>query len=232
MFLVVASAPAQNQNGPIMQGDTAIVIEDFSDQIDNATGLPRRLRVMGKETGIYSVVNEGTLRYLRARTAIASTTVARFYEFNPLEFPILTWRWLVRSLPVGASEQRKKLNDSGASILLVFKDSGPWPRTIKYVWSTTLQKNLRFDSPTGTNTKIIVLQSGTGMIGRWVTERIDVARDFKSSFGGDSVPPVKMIGILSDADDTKTAVDASYADFRIVRGESGAASVDSTRENR
>ena len=132
-------------------------------------------------------------------------------------------------LPDGANEEARGKNDSGLAIYVIFQRSRipflSWKyqpiNVIKYVWSTTLPvgKVVRKDK-TRLGSIIyegyfIVLQSGTGNIGKWIMEERNVLDDYRKVFGEDPEYNPYLIAVLSDSNDTKSKAVADYDEIII-----------------
>lgn len=162
----------------------------------------------GEASDVYVVRQEGDRKYLRADARGVSIQIGNEETFDVKRYPILTWRWRVLALPEGANEKDKDKGDSAAGVYVVF-GGWPVPNTIKYVWSTSLSPGTRLESPFADQTKIVVLRSGTSHAGQWVEEQVNVLEDYRTLFGKDP-DEARGIGILSDADNTKSRAVADY----------------------
>jgi hypothetical protein len=65
---------------------------------------------------------------------------------------------------------------------------------------------------------MLVLRSGAGKAGGWVSERRHVGKDFQRAFG-DVGGQLTGIAIASDTDNTGEEAHAGFADFRFVATE-------------
>lgn len=165
---------------------------------------------------MFSVAKDESGCYLHLTVESQCTSIGKQVSFSTDTFPILSWKWRVHTLPVGGSEDKKETNDSGAGVYVIFKGKFKLNRIIKYVWSTTLPPGTVLVSPFNQNTKVIVLQSGSEKIGRWLVETVNVREDYKKVFN--TIPPIIVgIAILSDADNTRSRAVADYDDF-LVKG--------------
>ncbi len=160
---------------------------------------------------VYTVRNEQGDKYLHADARGTSVQIGKEQSYDVSRYPVLTWRWRVTALPEGGDERKKATGDSAAGVYVVF-GGWPIPKTVKYVWSATLPPGTRTESPFAGQTKIVVLESGTAKAGRWVEERVNVLEDYRKFFGEDP-GEAKGIGILSDADNTKSRAVADYDDI-------------------
>jgi len=195
----------------------SLVVDKFS--IEDAGRLPNgwksRNNKMTKEAmHIYKVVIEGDNAFLFAHSRGDAIQIGKKVRVNLKKFPILTWRWKVDKLCEGGDERYKKTGDSVAAIYVVFPTWKKWnPKVIKYVWSASdLPTGFKTKSPYASNTKIIILENKSSPMHRWVQERANVLNDYKYFFGK-KVKNVKLIGIMTDSDNTKTEAIASYDDI-------------------
>lgn len=169
-----------------------------------------------RNTYLYEINKEGENQFLRFHGINGkhlNFPLKNKDLFDLSETPILHWRWRIRTIPEGASED-SKLDDTAASIYVVF--SFNWlkiPRVIKYSWSsklpvgTTLSKNLN-------QLKVIVVGSGQPKSpDQWLSFQRNVMEDYQKLFRKE--PPKKPVAllILSDGDDTKKPVEADYDDL-------------------
>lgn len=205
---------------PVIQGtgqaDTVrIVLEDFSQ--GRVGSFPTGWGWRGKDDGkpkYYVVREEGGRRYLNAKDDSQSVIIIKKVPWKLREYPILTWRWRVKSLPPGGDERVGEKNDSAAGLYVVFSQS--WlgiPKQIKYVWSTTLPIGTVADRKLIGRPRVLVLRSGPGHAGEWVTERVNLLEDYRRIWGGEPDEKTVGIAVLTDADATHTFAEADYADI-------------------
>ena len=165
---------------------------------------------------IYYVINEEDgNRYLSAETEENAIDAGRAADINLRIYNKLRWRWRVWSLPVGANEEVGEKNDSGAAVRIVFY-GGIRPRMLKYVWSSSLPKGTETVSAGNKKIKVIVLESGSGRAGEWVWEEVNAYEDYKRLFGGEP-RTVRILGVITDADNTKSFSKADYDDFTFIK---------------
>ena len=166
---------------------------------------------------VYTVASENGDRFLRAVAQPQSTQIGVPVKAVVDEYPVLSWRWRVDEVPVGADERAAATNDSAAGVYVVFK--GPFggliPRAIKYVWSAREPRGAEFPSPGYSTAHIVVLESGNEAVGQWRTETVNVAADYRRLFKADP-PELQGVAVLTDADDTGSRAAADYDDFRFL----------------
>lgn len=203
-------------------GDSTFYIELFDDP--NQTGRFPDLWEARKggwrkasDHEIYYVINEEEdgNRYLSAETDENAIDAGRAADVNLRIYNKLRWRWRVWSLPVGANEEVGVKNDSGAAVRIVFY-GGIRPRMLKYVWSSSLPRGTETVSAGNKRIKVIVLESGSGRAGEWIWEEVNAYEDYKRLFGGEP-RTVRILGVITDADNTKTFSKADYDDFTFIK---------------
>jgi len=203
-------------------GDSTIHLELFDYPDHRTLGLPApweaRKGIWGQAslTEIYySIVAEDGNSHLSAETDDSAIDAGRPADVNLRIHNKLRWRWRVWSLPVGANEEISNKNDSGAAVRIIFK-GGLRARMLKYVWSSTLPEGTETESAGNGKIKVIVLRSGTEELGEWVWEEVNAYEDYKRVFGGEP-RPVRILGVITDANNTKTLSKADYDDFTFIK---------------
>lgn len=173
----------------------------------------------------YEIVEEDGNRFLRYNGSNAkhlNFPLRNRPNLDLSETPILRWRWRAHELPNGADERDDKLNDTAASVYIVFEMGKVLiqrvPKSIRFTWSTTVPTGKGFDKLYG-NQWIFVQESGRESLGQWVTEEVDLESLYRTVFG-DKVPqkPLALL-ILSDANSTQTFAAADYDDIELIRRE-------------
>ncbi len=172
-----------------------------------------------KAASVYKVVVEGDNAFLVAHSKGDAIQIGKKVEVDLKKYPILTWKWKVEKLCEGGNENHKSTGDSPAGVYVVFPSWKKWnPKAIKYVWSASaLPKGYKTKSPYASDTKIIVLENNKSPLGKWVEERVNVRADYEA-FWGKSPKKVKLIGIMTDSDNTKTEAKAAYDDLAFESG--------------
>ncbi len=167
-----------------------------------------------KAKKIYKVLVDGNNAYLYVHSKGDAIQIGKKVDIDIKQFPILTWKWRVDKLCNGADERYKKTGDSPAAIYVVFPTWKKWnPKAIKYVWSASaLPIGFKTKSPYASNTKIIILRNRNSPLHKWVQERVNVLKDYQYFFGK-KLKHVKLIGIMTDSDNTKKEAIASYDDI-------------------
>lgn len=169
----------------------------------------------GSAASVYSIRSEGDKKFLHADAGGTAVQIGHEMSWPLKELPFLEWQWRAMLFP-GKSDERKKATDDSVLGLYVVFGRAPLVKAIKYIWSDALPVGTALDSPFTSRTKMIVLESGRELAGKWVTERRDVLADYRRLFGdGESDPVAKGIAVLTDADNTNSHAVGDYGDIQI-----------------
>lgn len=239
LLLSFWNLPFANSQQPLHLDDGSVLLEDFEN--DGKGSLPhkwydrdgnKKLINHSKdfvEHYLYEVVKENDNKFLRYEGTTAkhislplvNENRDNIYDINIYETPILSWKVRAHSLPQNANEKNDNSNDSVASLYVVF-DTGrialfkKVPKTIRYTWSTTLEKGTTSSKLFG-NQQIIVVESGVENKGEWVTFERNIVDDYRRRFGDDPPQTPLAILILSDGNSTGSHVKADYDDIILKR---------------
>ena len=191
-----------------------VVIEDWMTDAASRRGIPSGWigEAFGRRADYdFTIEQRGDGRVLHLESRNDHSTIARDItgRVNLKETPILEWTWKATILPTGGDLRRKETTDMAAQLYVV------WPRfpallrsrIIGYVWdaatpATTIVKSQK----TGTVT-FVVMRSGLGDLGKWVTERRNVAEDYAKIFGEFPDDP-SAITISIDSNDTHSMAES------------------------
>jgi hypothetical protein len=186
-----------------------VLVEDWSTHAVGATGMPAgwQRQNWGSPKYDFAVVTDNGRKVVRMRSANEGSTISKDIKgkVNLKDTPLLEWSWKVTALPKGANSCRKATDDQAAQVFVV------WPRfpeavrsrIIGYVWDTTAPAGTTCKSEkTGTVTYVVV-RSGTADLGKWFTERRNVAEDFRRIYGEEPDAPA-AVSVAIDSNDTSS----------------------------
>jgi hypothetical protein len=164
----------------------------------------------------YSVVEEDGNSVLRARAGATASGLYKEIKYDLEEYPYLSWRWKVTRLPKDGDVRFKETDDYGARVYVVFPRFLKWrTKTINHIWDRTLPEGESVPNPwLPKNAVMVVAESGSDSLGRWVTEKHNVYQDYQKVFGG-KPPKVGPVAIMTDADNTGGSAEAYYDDLII-----------------
>jgi len=197
--------------GPLPRADErGILVDDFEHGLRDGW---REKRFQGRTT--YAVVPEGEGHALRADAVRTASGLIFDVEFDPAEYPILTWRWKVENLVAASDPTRKAGDDYPARVYVIFPHwFFPKTRSLNYIWATDFPVDKPIPNPFTGNAVMIAVESGPAKVGRWVTERRDIVADFRAAFGEDP-PKAGAIAVMTDTDQTGERAVAWYDDLRL-----------------
>jgi hypothetical protein len=197
-----------------------LVIEDWKAYKVGATGLPGEWKPQNWGSPNYDnirIVDDDGRRALAMKSADDSTTLSREIKgtVRLKNTPVLEWEWKAIVLPKGGNSCKKATDDQAGQLFVV------WPRfpetvrsrIIGYVWDTTQPVGTMCRSEkTGTVTYVVV-RSGPGELNRWVTEKRNVAEDFKKIYGEAPDDPA-VLALSIDSNDTHSASESMIGSIR------------------
>lgn len=129
--------------------------------------------------------------------------------------PFLNWQWKIDNRLNGIDESTTSGDDFAARVYLV-KTSGLFghkSKAVNYVWSSNQPVGTSWDNAHKPDkSKMIAVRGVEQSTERWVTEKRNVAADFRKFFAED-INSVDLVVIMSDTDNTGLSVSASYGDI-------------------
>lgn len=210
-FAFVIAAPPGSV--PAQAPEECKTIETFADaKVGEFPADWKARKDAGKQ--VYTVQEEGGLRFLHAHAQNLGIQAAKQYEWNLDTYPVLAWSWRPLEYPLGADEKDGKNDSALAVYMLVDYSRVRGPRAVKYIWSEKVPVGTRLSSNAGL-TQVRVLESGTEKRGQWVEERVNVRDDYLKFFEEKGAPKPAGIAVLTDSDDTRSSAQGDYANFRV-----------------
>jgi hypothetical protein len=197
-----------------------VVIDDWKSQKLGAHGIPDGW-TGGQTWGLPQhdltiEENEGH-RVLHLKSKIESSVIRRDIrgKVNLKETPILEWSWKAITLPKNGDCRKKGADDQAAQLYIV------WPRfpeavrsqIIGYIWDSTAPAGSIVKSEKTSTVTYVVMRSGAADLGKWITERRNVAEDYKKIYGAQADNP-GYISIAIDSDDTVSSAESLFGAIR------------------
>lgn len=174
-------------------------------------------------------------RALHARADASASGLITRLDRPVADAPILRWRWKVtKTLPKG-DERRKSGDDYAARVYVAFrydparvgagtrlqygvakKLKGEYPphAAINYIWANKLPRGAHVPNAYTGRVMMLAVRSGDDEAGAWLAEERDVLADYRRLYGEDP-PPYSGVAVMTDADDTRGAAEAWYADISL-----------------
>ncbi|MFH0995148.1 MAG: DUF3047 domain-containing protein [Pseudomonadota bacterium] len=181
-------------------------------------------------------------RILTTRSNASASGIIFKGSFNPYHHPILRWRWKVDNVYSKADPHTKQGDDYPLRVYVIFEYDpakaglaqrakyglakqlyGEYPplASLSYVWAGRNIAEPFFDNPYTDRAKMIPLRSGTGQLGQWVEEEVNILADYRRVFGEDP-PASASLAIMNDSDNTGEAA-VSHLAFIELRSSTPAA---------
>ena len=190
-----------------------VVVEDWRSYPPGTRGIPRGWKEQnwGKPAYDFEIVSDDGQRALHLRSKGDSSTIGRDLKasIDLKETPSLEWRWKVMTLPSGGNACQKSTDDEAAQVYVAWlrTPEAARSRIIGYVWDSTAPAGTICKSQKTSTVTYIVLRSGSDELGKWITERRNVAEDFRKIYGeAPDKPTALSLGI--DSDDTRLSAES------------------------
>jgi hypothetical protein len=222
------------------QGVSALEVAKFSAN-EAGAGLPDGWKPLTfkkvPKLTTYELVKDGDVVVVRAVSQASASGLTKAVTINPIEYPIVRWRWKVENLLKGSDVSRKDGDDYPARLYITFDydpDKVSFGRKLKYkagqaifgdipigalnyIWETRTPVGTIIENAYTDFARMIVVESGPQKVGTWVTEVRNIYDDYKKAFG-EEPPMISGVAIMSDTDNTKEQAIAYYGDIVFQRG--------------
>ena len=184
----------------------------------------------------YALVRDGDTVVLRAEAHASMSGVAHPLKLDARVYPVIEWRWKVLGLLKKSDITTKAGDDFPARVYVLFDyDIRKLPFSVRakirlsrlagadvplaalcYVWDGKAAAGTSVWSVYTDRVRVIVAESGSANLGKWVTVRRDVAADFRAAFG-EEPPAVSGVVLATDTDNTGEYATAYYGDIRFIQ---------------
>ena len=193
---------------------------------------PLTFRKIDRHT-VYTVTKDEEVTSIKAVSQASASALMREITVDLREYPILSWRWKVSNVLNKGDVTKKQGDDYPARLYVTFGYDprrvgflertkfttykllyGQYPplAALNYIWESKAPKGTVVSSPYTDRSKVIVVESGTALINRWVDEHRNVFEDYKQAFGNEP-PSVSGVAIMTDTDNTGESAVAYYGDI-------------------
>jgi hypothetical protein len=165
----------------------------------------------------YLLVKDGGQNVLRAQSQGAASGLIFETDYDPRQYPVLSWDWKIDHVIENGDSRSKETDDYAARIYVIFPHwFFPMTKTLNYIWANRLPKEASQLSVYTSNGMMIAVESGSDKAGQWVTVRRNIFADYRKAFGEDP-PMVGAIAIMTDTDNTGESALAWYGDITASR---------------
>lgn len=165
----------------------------------------------------YLIVEDGGHKVLQATSHGAASGLIFETEYDPMEHPVLSWRWKVNNTIAKGDSRTREGDDYAARIYVVFPHwFFPKTKALNYIWANQLPKGSSQINTYASNDMMIAVESGPDKVGQWLSVRRNLIEDYRQAFGEDP-PKVGAVAIMTDTDNTGGSAVAWYGDIVIGR---------------
>ena len=193
---------------------------------------PLMFKKVERQTRYDLVIDEGTV-VSKAVSDAAGSGLTKEIAINSKEYPIVQWRWKVANVLKKSDVTKKAGDDYSARLYIAFAYDpskvglfekvkyetarliyGRYPPigAINYIWATREPRGTVAPNPYTDRAMMIVVESGSGALNRWIVEERNVYTDYKQAFK-EEPPMISGVAIMTDTDNTGEAATAYYGDI-------------------
>jgi hypothetical protein len=165
-----------------------------------------------------ALVQDGEGRTLKLRTRTSSFSLQRKVAIDLKRTPLMVWQWKVTELPERGDFRDRATDDQAAQLYVVFSWEVFRKEAIAYIWDSTAPEGTTAQIPSPAlypflNLHVVVVRSGEGGRGKWITETRNVAEDYRKLFGAD---PGKVQGVMIqiNSQHTESRAEAHWRSLR------------------
>lgn len=231
-IFTVAKVDAQNSIELNKDSTDTFIIDpaDFDPDDKDATVL--RYEPFGnKKEAVYKpdTKDDGT-PVIKAVSESAISTVTTPLKADPNTFQYLQWEWKIESVLESGDLTEKDGDDFAARIYVTFDyPASKLPfgqkikyriyktftsfdiplRSLNYVWASSEEVGTIAESPFTSWVQYIVVQSGNGQAGEWISNKRNILEDYRKAFG-EEPPEISGITIMTDSDNTGESTKAWF----------------------
>jgi hypothetical protein len=194
-------------------GGYRFVVEDWRSYPLGMRGVPSgwMRQSWGGAAYDFEIVADDGQPVLHLRSKGDSSTIGRDLrnQFNLREMPVLEWSWKVITLPNGAHACYGSTDDEAAQFYVAWLRFPEMVRSliIGYVWDSTGTVGTICKSQKTPTVTYVILRSGGGESGKWITERRNVVEDFLRIYGEQPENP-SALSLSIDSDDTASSAES------------------------
>jgi len=165
----------------------------------------------------YRIVEERGEKVLYAKSEKAASGLVFETDYDPQQFPILSWRWKINEIVSKGDSRSKSGDDYAARIYVIFPHwFFPKTKTLNYIWGNQLPKDSFQRNVYTSNAMMIAVESGSAKAGEWVTVQRNLLDDYRKAFGEEPAR-VGAIAVMTDTDNTGATAEAWYGDIKALR---------------
>lgn len=181
----------------------------------------------------YSLVDDNDTKVIKAESNESASGLTKKIQFNPKEYPYLSWRWKVNKAIPGTDVTSKSTDDYAARVYVIFEyDVKDLPKaeqsrvniyklfngkrpplaTLNYIWGNKMAVGRIVSSPYTSRVKMVTLKNKESPLQEWHMEERNIYNDYKAAFG-EEPKDVISIAIMTDTDNTSAMAESYFGDI-------------------
>mgnify|MGYP001822356288 FL=1 len=181
----------------------------------------------------YELAMDDGVVVVKAVSTAAASGLIRKIQIDPMEYPLVEWRWKVSNTLQKGDVTQKKGDDYPARIYITFAYDpsrlsfgnrlkyktakllyGEYPPTgaINYIWGNHAAIGTIVPNPYTDRAMMIAVESGDEKTNQWITQKRNLLEDYRNAFHTDP-PMISGVAIMTDTDNTGEAATAFYGDI-------------------
>ena len=239
LFLVLLTAVAGVFPAHAAEPDTLVVLDAARETPgEPPSGWENILPESQRSYTDFTVERSDGGAWLRIRSTAAGSLLERDLRAVDIRtLPVLEWEWNVDRFPSVEWEQDPDSDDFALRIELVYDYPGAWynplnilrkgfissvfrghppVRIVSYVWAVNVPAGQAYVSPENRRITIVPVESGRGLAGNWLRERVVLSNDLEKAEPGNKLV-LTRIRLRADTDDTGSTVESGLRYVRLVR---------------
>ena len=198
---------------------------------------PLTFKKIPKQTA-YELIKDGDAVVVKAVSEASASGLIKAVNIDPKEYPIVRWRWKVENILKHSDVTKKDGDDFPVRLYITFAydpDKVSLGKKLKfktgqalfgdipigalnYIWDTNTPIGTIVENAYTDFARMVVVESGTQKVGRWVSEERNIYEDYKQAFG-EEPPLMNGVAIMTDTDNTKEQATAYYGDIQFAKVE-------------
>ena len=163
----------------------------------------------------YQLIKQEGQTVLHAKAEASASGLFKEIIVDLTTHPYLNWQWKVEKGHPPLAERTKRGDDYAARIYIIVKGGLMFWKTkaINYVWSSAEEQETTWPNAfAGKNAILLAVRSPRDQKDTWYQEKRNVYTDLKNIFGKE-IKKIHAIAIMTDSDNSKGSVSASYGDI-------------------
>jgi len=181
----------------------------------------------------YDLVREDGMVVIKAHSNGASSGLMRRISIDPMQYPVISWRWKTRNMLKNGDVTLKSGDDYPARIYITFAYDGsrlgffektkynaakliygeyPPMGAINYIWDGKAPQGTTIHNAYTQKVMMVVVESGSSKLNTWVEERRNIREDYRKLFGQEP-PMISGVAIMTDTDNTGDEATTFYGDI-------------------